>query len=63
MSYAPLAGMKNVSFIAGPKNGGFVHARMSSMHHSAEPKMGMAELVFAGVIVMALVGFVLAIAH
>lgn len=61
MVYAPTFAMKNVSFTAGPKNGGFVNARMSTLHHSAEGRMGMAEIVFAGVIVIALVGFALAI--
>jgi hypothetical protein len=55
--------MKNVSFTAGPKNGGFVNARMSAMHHSAESRLGLAEIVFAGFIVVALVGFALAIVH
>lgn len=53
--------MKNVSFTAGPKNGDFVNARMSGMHHSAEGHLGLGEVVFAGFIVIALIGFALTI--
>ena len=63
MGYARGITMKNVSFTAGPKNGGFVNTRMSSLHHSAEGRMGFAELVFAGMIVLALAGFAFAILH
>jgi len=55
--------MKNVSFTAGPKNGGFVNTRMSTLHHSAESRLGFAEAIFAGAIVLALAGFAFAILH
>jgi len=53
--------MKNVSFTAGPKNGDYIDARLSGLHHSAEGRFGLSELVFAGVIMLALVGFALTI--
>ncbi len=53
--------MKNVSYSAGPKNGGFVHSRISSLHHSSEGRMGIGEAVFAGIIILSLAGFAFAI--
>jgi hypothetical protein len=55
--------MKNVSFTAGPKSGGFVTARMSTLHHSAEHRLSTGEIVFVGLIVLALVGFALALVN
>jgi len=51
------AGMKNVTFSVGPKNGAFVNARLSTLHHSAETRLGLPEAVFAGLVVLVLVGF------
>jgi len=61
MGYAPWGRMKNVLFTAGPKNGEFVSTRLTAMHHSAEGHLGLGEIVFAGLIVLALVGFALTI--
>jgi hypothetical protein len=51
--------MKNVTFFAGPKSGGFVNTRMSAMHHSSEARVGMAEAVVAFAVLAAVVGFAL----
>jgi hypothetical protein len=61
MGYAPAGPMRNVLFTAGPKNGDFVNMRMSKLHHSAESRIGLAEVLFAGLIVVAVLGFALTI--
>lgn len=61
--HAIIEAMKNFSFIAGPKNGAFVTTRMSAMHHSAESRLGMGEVIFAGIVVLALVGFTLVLVN
>jgi len=53
--------VKNVTFIAGPKNGAFVNTRLSTLHHSAESRVGFAEVVLACFVVVALLGFTLVI--
>jgi hypothetical protein len=53
--------VKNVTFIAGPKNGAFVNTRLTTMHHSAEGRMGLAEAIVACFFVVALLGFALVI--
>jgi hypothetical protein len=63
MGYARRRAMKNILFIAGPKNGAFVNTRLSTMHHSAEPRIGFAETAFACLVVVALVGFAFVITH
>ena len=57
----PNGAVKHVTFTAGPKSGAFVNTRLSTMHHSAESRMGFAEAMFACLIVVALVGFALVI--
>jgi hypothetical protein len=52
-----MGSMKNVTFIAGPKSGSFVNTRLSALHHSGESRLGVAETVFACLVVAALVGF------
>lgn len=49
--------MKNVSFIAGPRNGGYVNARFAGMHHSAEGRVGLLEAGVALLVLAALIGF------
>jgi hypothetical protein len=51
--------MKNVTFSVQPKNGAFVNARLSTLHHSAETRLGFPEAMFACLVVVAVVGFTL----
>jgi hypothetical protein len=55
--------VKNVTFTVGPKNGAFVNARLGSLHHSAESRMGLLEGVIACVIVAALASFAFVLVH
>ncbi|HEU5069493.1 MAG TPA: hypothetical protein VFV96_03660 [Verrucomicrobiae bacterium] len=55
--------MKNVTFIAGPKSGSFVNTRLSALHHSGESRLGVAETVFACLVVAALVGFAMLVVN
>jgi hypothetical protein len=54
--------MKNVTYIAGPKNGEFVNARMAGLHHSSEVRVGMAEAVVALTVLALVVGFIVFLA-
>jgi hypothetical protein len=49
--------MKNVSYIAGPKSGEYVNARLAAMHHHSEARIGVVEAVFAFAVLAAVVGF------
>lgn len=53
--------MKNIAFTVEPKNGAFVNSRVRAMHHSAENRLGFAEVGVACLIVAMLVGFALVI--
>ena len=55
--YAPPENVKNVTYTTSGKSGEFVNARLSTMHHSAETRMGLAEALIACFIVAVLAGF------
>lgn len=54
--------MKNVTYIAGPKNGEFVNARMAGLHHSSEVRVGLAEALVALTVLALVVGFIVFVA-
>jgi hypothetical protein len=63
MGHAPGGTVKNVTYSTSGKSGEFVNARLSSMHHRPETRLGLAEVLIAGFIVAVLAGFAFAIVH
>ena len=55
--------MKNVTYTTSGKSGDFVNARLSSMHHSGETRLGLAEALIACFVVAVLAGFAFLIVH
>ena len=63
MSHAPFECVKNVTYSTSGKSGDFVNARLSSMHHRPETRLGLAEVLIAGFIVAILAGFAFVVVH